>query len=80
MTHFIKNEKNSIKNAYLRFLDTFPLSGIMLSSSCLMSFTNNGPTTKDIATPSDPHKAATAVEVVRCSDGNQVDDRSVGAA
>lgn len=56
------------------------MSGIILSSSYLISFTTNGPITKDTATPREPHRAATAVEVVRCSDGNHVDERSVGAA
>lgn len=70
----------TLKSAHLKFPDTFPLSGIIFSSSYLISLTTNGPTMKDTATPIDPQRAATAVEVVRCSDGNQVDDRSVGAA
>ena len=36
--------------------------------------------TKDSATPSEPHNAATAVAVVRCFDGNQDADKSGGAA
>jgi len=52
----------------------------MTAISDLISVTNLGPITKDKATPKEPHSAATAVAVVRCSDGNHDADKSGGAA
>lgn len=69
-----------ITNADLTLEERFPLLGVIVSNSHLISLITNGPITNDIATPSEPHRAATAVEVVRCSRGNQVADSNVGAA
>lgn len=68
------------KKTNLKFLVRFPLSGVILSNSDLTSVTTKGPIINETATPREPQRAATAVAVVRCSDGNQVDERSVGAA
>ena len=46
----------------------------------LISLIVMGEIRKEPATPSDPHKAAKAVAVVRSSDGNQLADNKGGAA
>lgn len=71
---------HKMKKANLKFFVRFPLSGLILSNSNLTSVTTKGPIINETATPREPQRAATAVAVVRCSDGNQVDERSVGAA
>ena len=58
----------------------FAFTGVKMSRSDLTSWTNDGPITNDIATPREPHSAATAVAVVRCFGGNQAEDSNVGPA
>jgi hypothetical protein len=49
---------------YLMLADWFRGLGNKVSNSDLMSLTKPGPIRNDMATPSDPHRAATAVAVV----------------